>query len=81
MSGEVVYMRGLGGSVFEMTLPLQPAIRKQYEARDVVQVNKDGSAYDGPRLLDEDGSLYEDPDLPGEEEEAKTPPPAGKASK
>lgn len=54
MSDGTVYMKGLGGAVFEMTLPLQPAIRKQYDAGDLMQVNADGSQYDGPDDLADD---------------------------
>jgi len=45
---ETVYMRGQGGAVWEMTLPLQPAMQKQYEAGDLVRVNPDGSPYEEP---------------------------------
>lgn len=73
MSGETVYMQGLGGAVFEMTLPLQPAILKQFDAGDLLRVNADGSQ-------------YESQVLPGDEDEGQAPPavptaPAGKASK
>lgn len=45
---EVVHLRGQGGAVWEMTLPLQPAIQKQYDAGDLQQVNADGSPYEEP---------------------------------
>jgi hypothetical protein len=42
---EVIHVLGEGGAVFEMTLPLHPAIAKRYEAGDIVRVNPDGSLY------------------------------------
>lgn len=44
MSG-TIHVRGSGGAVWEMTLPLPEYIRKQYEAGELVQVNPDGSPY------------------------------------
>lgn len=48
---ETIYMRGRGGAVWEMTLPLPEYIAKQYEAGDLVRVNQDGSPFteDAPK--------------------------------
>jgi len=46
---DVVYMKGQGGAVWKMTLPLQPAMQKQFEAGDLVRVNPDGSPYEEPQ--------------------------------
>lgn len=53
---DVVYMRGQGGAVWEMTLPLQPAIARQYEAGDLERVNPDGAPYEEP-----DEEVHEEP--------------------
>ena len=95
MSDDVkVFMQGLGGAVWEMTLPLHPVMQKQVATGDLRQVNEDGSDYDGPRLLNRDGSVYEEEpdeddadgrvdvgDGPDPGAKAPAPPPAGKASK
>jgi len=43
---EVIHLRGEGGGVFEMTLPLHPDIAKRHEAGLLQRVNPDGSAYE-----------------------------------
>lgn len=72
---DFVYLRGTGGGVFEYTPPLHREIRKQYDARQLVRVNADGSDYDGPDdLADDDEDPAEDED--GDPEE----PPEGDGS-
>lgn len=40
---EVIHVKGSGGGVWEMTLPLQPAIQRQLDDGQVTRVNPDGS--------------------------------------
>lgn len=45
---DVVFLRGSGGAVWEMTLPLSEHAQKQFDAGELVQVNADGSPYEEP---------------------------------
>jgi hypothetical protein len=46
---EVWHMRGEGGGIFEMTLPLDPNIEKRYLDGAIKRVNPDGSPWQGER--------------------------------
>ena len=48
---EVIHLKGQGGAVWEMTLPLHPDMAKRYEAGELARVNPDGSPYseDAPK--------------------------------
>lgn len=48
MSREVIHLRGSGGAVWEMTLPLHEQIAKRYEAGELTRVNADGSPWAEP---------------------------------
>lgn len=45
---EVVHLRGEGGGVFEMTLPLSPNVQARFDAGAIVRVSADGSPYEEP---------------------------------
>lgn len=47
MSREVIHLRGSGGAVWEMTLPLHPVMARRYQAGELTRVNADGSPWDG----------------------------------
>lgn len=44
---DVIHVRGEGGAVWEMTVPLHPVLQKRYDAGELVRVNRDGSAWSG----------------------------------
>ena len=46
MSG-TIHVRGEGGAVWEMALPLSPHIQERYDAGDIVRVNPDGTDWTG----------------------------------
>jgi hypothetical protein len=46
---DVVHLRGEGGAVFEMTLPLSPNVQARFDAGAIVRVNQDGSPYEEPQ--------------------------------
>lgn len=46
---ETIYVRGEGGAVFAMDLPLPEAIADRFERGQLVRVNADGSPYVGAR--------------------------------
>jgi len=45
---ETIYVRGEGGTVFEMDLPLPEGVEQRLEAGAIVQVNPDGSPLTAP---------------------------------
>jgi hypothetical protein len=69
MSG-VIYLRGEGGGVFEMTLPLNPHIAARYKAHQLVRVNPDGSEYQRP---EGDGTEGDEDAQPPKRGRAKSP--------
>lgn len=46
---DVLHLKGEGGAVFKMALPLHPQIAKRYKAGLLKRVNEDGSPYAEPR--------------------------------
>jgi hypothetical protein len=62
---ETIHVRGEGGHVFAMDLPLSEGIAERYERGLLVRVNKDGSPYAGAPAsapLPDPQSPPEDPD-------------------
>lgn len=45
---DVIHVRGEGGAVFRMALPLEPNVAKRFEAGEIVRVNPDGSEWTEP---------------------------------
>jgi hypothetical protein len=45
---ETIHVKGEGGSVWEMDLPLRPDHQQRLDAGLLVRVNPDGTVYDGP---------------------------------
>ncbi|GAA1395164.1 hypothetical protein ACFQZ4_24155 [Catellatospora coxensis] len=80
--GDTVHIRGEGGTVWEMDLPLSPDIQKRLNAGHITRVNPDGSRFAEPEAepdldLDEDDGDPggEDDDLPPELQEFLDTPP------
>jgi hypothetical protein len=44
---EPITVRGEGGGIFRMTLPLHPAIQARMDAGEITRVNEDGSPWTG----------------------------------
>jgi hypothetical protein len=44
---DLIHVRGEGGAVFAMQLPLPPHVQERYEAGVIVRVNPDGSEWSG----------------------------------
>lgn len=71
---ETIHVRGEGGAVWEMDLPLQPDVAKRVAAGTLIRVNPDGSpageAADDTPPVDEpetgDQGDGDDPDVPPE---------------
>jgi hypothetical protein len=42
---EVIHVRGEGGGVWPMDLPLSPPIQQRFDRGELVRVNEDGSAW------------------------------------
>ncbi|MEU0133396.1 hypothetical protein ABZ172_05045 [Streptomyces sp. NPDC006296] len=77
---ETIHVRGEGGSVFAMSLPLPEGIAERYERGLLVRVNEDGSPYAGapaPAPRDPDAS----PDTPPAAAPDSEPVPAGAAGR
>lgn len=45
---ETIHVRGEGGGIFRMMLPLHPAIQQRMDAGAIVRVNEDGSPLGEP---------------------------------
>lgn len=82
--GDTVHIRGEGGTVWEMDLPLSPDLQKRLDAGHVTRVNPDGSRFDEPEAdqgvdldtdEDEDDLGDEDDDLPPELADFLATPP------
>ncbi|MEV1006125.1 hypothetical protein [Streptomyces sp. NPDC049881] len=56
MSGERIYVRGEGGAVFPMDLPLPEPIADRLAAGQLTRVNRDGSPYTGGSPAAETGA-------------------------
>jgi hypothetical protein len=80
---ETIHVKGEGGTVWEMDLPLRPDHQKRLDAGLLVRVNPDGSAYDGPAepvaVVDDDDQDEEEdqpPELAAFLDEPPPPVPA-----
>lgn len=66
--GDTIHIRGEGGTVWEMDLPLSPDLQKRLNAGHVTRVNPDGSRFAEPEAeQDADLDTDEDDDGPGDE--------------
>lgn len=50
---EVIHVRGEGGAVFPMQLPLSSHVKQRFDRGDLARVNPDGSAWTEPSAGDE----------------------------
>lgn len=48
MAGQTIFVRGEGGTIFELDLPLHETMSDKLAKGTVRRVNEDGSNYDGP---------------------------------
>lgn len=42
---EQIWVRGEGGGIFQMSLPLSPYIQQRFDAGDLERVNEDGTPW------------------------------------
>ena len=60
---ETIHVRGEGGAIFAMDLPLPESIQERLERGFLVRVNEDGSPYAGTSASPEEGGTEKGSDL------------------
>ncbi|MGW2932955.1 hypothetical protein ACWDA7_14055 [Streptomyces sp. NPDC001156] len=69
MNAETIFVKGEGGAVFKMDLPLSEGIAQRLERGELTRVNEDGSPFEEPA----DSSLQESAEPASTQEPPKKP--------